>query len=130
MGKKIIVKGADFSANGFRFSDVLTLTEEDCTIENKGLYAESGELSNDSFTAWKSSDFIDIEDLSLLTFISVSPAVSFGLSFYSTNNVSGFISGIKYATVVAGTTIDLPANAKYIRFCSSSATKLTVLTLQ
>ena len=128
MGKRIIIKGADFSENGFYLPNVLRLTEQECTVDSHGIVASSGELSSEN-QAWKASDFIDIKDLSTLTFTNVNEAANFGLSFYSSSNVSGFISGVAYRSTLVGTTINIPSDAKYMRFCSYVLNP-TILALQ
>ena len=131
MGKRIIVKGADFSENGFQLPNVLVLTEQNCVNNNCGVMYQTGELSEATFDAWKASDLINIEGLSTLTFTSVYQGTNFGLAFFSTDNVSGYISGIRYTNQI-GSTVDIPEGAKYIRFCSYTVYGgvPTILTLQ
>jgi hypothetical protein len=128
MGKRIIIKGADFSVNGFVSPNVLILDDTLCINKGCGVLYQSGELSDDTYPTWSASDLVNIEGLSTLTFTSVYEGTNFGLAFFSSNDINSYISGIRYDKQV-GTMIDIPDGAKYIRFCSYNIHK-TILTLQ
>ena len=117
MGKRIIIKGADFSENGIHLPN--SLTDKDCTIEKCGVYALTGELTNDpeTYSAWNTSDFIDISGFTKLTFVKCGTAVNFGVAFYDESKQ--YISGVIYASQT-GTTISIPSSAKYLRFSDYS----------
>jgi hypothetical protein len=119
MGKRVIIKGADFSANGIKIPNVMDLTGSDCTVEQCGLYALTGQLTDDptTYAAWSTSDFINIESASTLKFKKCGNASSFGIAFYSSSETSDYISGVVYNTNLVGTTISVPHTAKYLRFC-------------
>lgn len=120
MGKRLVIKGADFSENGIYVPNEKELNSDLCTIANSGINYTNGELvTGDTYHVWYASDFVEIEDSSTLTIIQAPNANSFGLAFYSSNKT--FISGIGYGEVYqTGGIFSIPANAEYIRYCHNS----------
>ena len=134
MGKSLIIKGADFSASGYKYTlvteDVTTLKDyQGNTISSyadlynvttsQGLYVYANDRSGTTsstgtnYAKIGATDFIDLQDFQFIDYIGFCPALnnttmSFGLLFfYSRANLDSLIPG-SYGSALnpnSGTTI-------------------------
>lgn len=84
-----------------------------CLNSDYGVSANDGELKSRS--GWSASDYLPITGGKIIKFKCQS-ANSYGLAFYSNKNELSYISGIIGNGQTQTATV--PANAKYIRFCT------------
>ena len=82
---------------------------------NGVVYNATNGVFDNSFSLWKSTDWIDVSVFSNYNLDVSSPANSFGLAWYDTNKT--FISGIKYGQTQKQESGSIPSGAKYVRFC-------------
>lgn len=137
MGKRLIIKGADFSANGIGgiFTDITSLFSSWST----GTYSAYNGNTGSSSSVFDKSTKVDISSYAgkNIKFTKISYTTAsidesrYGLAFYDTDN--NFISGIpfpKYGNTgsmgITYYSIDsIPANAKYLGVTYFNSTKLT-----
>lgn len=116
MGRRIILKGVDFSKNGIYEPIGVDIDGSVCTILSSGINANTGELiTSDTYKDWIASDFVDISSYKFIFKIYSTKASSFGLAFYDADDK--YISGLVYTTL-KNETIKIPQKAKSIRFCA------------
>lgn len=122
MGRRLIIKDADFSANGIYLPAGEIYDWTDCPLTNSGINSATGELITDStYKDWVASNYIEVGDNEVLVLLSAPGAQSFGLAFYDESK--NFISGVPYKGNASGGTFSIPSNAYYIRFCDSISGK-------
>jgi hypothetical protein len=119
MGKKLVIKGADFSNNAVPIVIIDVTTEytiADLPNSEYGIKATTGVLT--PFENWKASDFVELSESNTIVLTTSTTAGTFGLAFYSANNESSYISGVISASHVDAE-LTIPTNTKYVRFSTN-----------
>lgn len=120
MGKKLIIKGADFSANAI--SEEINITSLFTNwVQFKYIGIADGEVHNSSSpSSYASIDYLDISRFTRIkiTLPEMSVQAVVGAAFYDSNQspiLPGMGGGISSQAKMTEYTFDVPSNAKYIR---------------